>query len=506
MHQPTISLPPYPSATGQPQSQPLLSISIGTGPFDLETLFVSLHSSPVTTALQFPRRRSTLLSSCSPLPRRSPSRLFSLPLLACASDSPVHSSSSDDFAAFLYAELNSNSSASSPDEEDEDDESKDEEAEDDIELEGKRVKRCKVEMSGNIQDHVSISHETLEHRTDKSLKMDICTHPRTFERMCALCGKMLEEEPGVALGYIHKGLRFTNDEIVRLGNKDTENLLRHRKLILVLDLDHTLLNSTLLAHLTPEEEYLKSQTDSLQDVSRGDLFKLDFIHMMTKLRPFVRTFFKEASEMFEMHIYTMGHRSYALEMARLLDPNDAFPTNLYICVWPEHKDNLILMERYHFFKSSPLQFGYNCKSLLELKDDGALAYVLKALKQVHSMFFDELGGDLAGRDVRQVLKMVRKEVLKGCKIVFSRVFPATRYQAADHHLWKMAEQLGATCMTELDPSVTLVVSTDVGTEKSRWALKEKKFLVHPRWIETVNFLWHKLPEENFPVIPTKTEE
>ncbi|KAK3198210.1 hypothetical protein Dsin_021625 [Dipteronia sinensis] len=147
-------------------------------------------------------------------------------------------------------------------------------------------------------------------------------------------------------------------------------------------------------------------------------------------------------------------------------------------VWPEHKGNLILMERYHFFKSSCCQFGYNCKSLSELKNDGTLASALKALKQVHRKFFDELGGDLAGRDVRQVLKVVRKEVLKGCKIVCSRVFPATRYQAADHHLWKMAEQLGATCMTELDPSVTHVVSTDVATEKSRWAVKESFWSIH----------------------------
>ncbi|KAK2638358.1 hypothetical protein Ddye_026153, partial [Dipteronia dyeriana] len=50
-------------------------------------------------------------------------------------------------------------------------------------------------------------------------------------------------------------------------------------------------------------------------------------------------------------------------------------------VWPEHKDNLILMERYHFFKSSCHQFGYNCKSLSKLKNDGTLASVLKALKQ-----------------------------------------------------------------------------------------------------------------------------
>lgn len=41
---------------------------------------------------------------------------------------------------------------------------------------------------------------------------------------------------------------------------------------------------------------------------------------MTKLRPFVHTFLKEASQLFEMYIYTMGERAYAYEMAKLLDP------------------------------------------------------------------------------------------------------------------------------------------------------------------------------------------
>ena len=57
------------------------------------------------------------------------------------------------------------------------------------------------------------------------------------------------------------------------------------------------------------------------DVSKGSLFMLAFMNMMTKLRPFVHTFLKEASEMFEMYIYTMGDRPYALEMAKLLDPS-----------------------------------------------------------------------------------------------------------------------------------------------------------------------------------------
>ncbi|XP_031266333.1 RNA polymerase II C-terminal domain phosphatase-like 4 isoform X2 [Pistacia vera] len=359
--------------------------------------------------------------------------------------------------------------------------------------------------------------------------------------MCILCGQRLDEESGVTFGYIHKGLRLGNDEIVRLRNTDMKYLLRHRKLYLVLDLDHTLLNSTLLAHLTPEEDYLKSQADSLQDVSKGSLFMLTFMHMMTKLRPFVRTFLKEASQMFEMYIYTMGDRPYALEMAKLLDPTREYFSARVISrddgtqrhqkgldvvlgqesavlilddtenAWAKHKDNLILMERYHFFASSCHQFGYNCKSLSELKSDesdpdGALASVLKVLKRVHNMFFDELRGDVTGKDVRQVLKTVRKQVLKDCKIVFSRVFP-TKFPAENHHLWKMAEQLGATCLTEHDSSVTHVVSTDAGTEKSRWALKENKFLVHPRWIEAANFLWQKQPEESFPVkLPNKPEE
>lgn len=290
--------------------------------------------------------------------------------------------------------------------------------------------------------------------------------------------------------------------------------------------------------MTPEEEYLKSQPDSLPDSLKGSLFRLDFMRMMTKLRPFVQTFLKEASKLFEMYIYTMGERAYALQMAKLLDPENVYFNSKVIAqgdctqrhqkgldvvlgqdsavlilddteqVWVKHKENLILMERYHYFVSSYRQFGFNCKSLSELRSDesepdGALVTVLEVLKRIHSMFFNpEHGDNLAKQDVRQVLKIIKKEVLKGCRVVFSRVFP-TKFHAESHHLWKMAEQLGATCSTEIDPSVTHVVSTDKGTDKSRWAVQENKFLVHPRWIEAANYLWKKQPEDNFPVNEVK---
>lgn len=43
--------------------------------------------------------------------------------------------------------------------------------------------------------------------------------------------------------------------------------------------------------------------------------------MWTKLRPGVREFLEEMHLLFELHIYTMGDRDYAAEMARRLDPS-----------------------------------------------------------------------------------------------------------------------------------------------------------------------------------------
>ena len=69
-------------------------------------------------------------------------------------DSPVHSSSSNGFAAYLDAELDSDSSDVSPEQE----------AEDESDSEYKRVKRQKVEEFESIEEHPgSISDGSLEH-------------------------------------------------------------------------------------------------------------------------------------------------------------------------------------------------------------------------------------------------------------------------------------------------------------------------------------------------------
>ncbi|KAI4379130.1 hypothetical protein MLD38_005465 [Melastoma candidum] len=448
--------------------------------------------------------------------------------MSLVEDSPVHSSSSDDFATILASELASDSSDSSSDGDPEDSDN----------IEGndcKRIKTCVVEEVDKSEElHSSVSFEISEQNLDISVN-EACPHPGSFEDMCIKCGERLPEESGVTFGYIHKGLRLANDEIDRLRTEDMKNLLRLKKLNLILDLDHTLLNSTPLTLLTQEEEYLKTRTDNLQNVAKGSLFVLPHMHTMTKLRPFVRTFLKEASTMFEMYIYTMGDRPYALEMAKLLDPEKEYFNARVISrddgtqrhqkgldvilgkdsavlilddtehAWTKHKDNLILMERYHYFASSCQQFGFSCKSLSQLEhdeseSDGALATAIDVLRQIHAMFFTVLAAEKepCDRDVRQVLKSVRRESLRGCRLVFSRVFP-TKFPAESHPLWRMAEQLGATCSVDVEPSVTHVVALDAGTEKSRWAAKEKKFLVNPQWIEASYYRWKRQPEEKYSV-------
>jgi hypothetical protein len=61
-------------------------------------------------------------------------------------------------------------------------------------------------------------------------------------------------------------------------------------------------------------------------------------------------------------------------------------------VWPNHRANLILMERYHFFTSSTRQFGMKSPSLAnahrdESESEGTLAMTLNTLRHVHRGFF-----------------------------------------------------------------------------------------------------------------------
>nr|GEV60525.1 RNA polymerase II C-terminal domain phosphatase-like 4 [Tanacetum cinerariifolium] len=81
---------------------------------------------------------------------------------------------------------------------------------------------------------------------EASVKKDICTHPGGFGGMCVKCREKRDNQSGVPFkkqSFSHD-VWLSDDEAARIRERDLKNLLRHKKLFLVLDLDHTLLNST----------------------------------------------------------------------------------------------------------------------------------------------------------------------------------------------------------------------------------------------------------------------
>ncbi|KAL4633801.1 hypothetical protein ACB092_04G148800 [Castanea dentata] len=307
---------------------------------------------------------------------------------------------------------------------------------------------------------------------------DPCGYPEIQDNKCTHCKKkLLDDNFGVSFSYVRKGLRFSHKEIARLCDLQSHEKLKHKKLVLVLDLDQTL------------------------------------IHKTVELRPFVRPFLKEDSTLFEFYIYTTADKAYTSEMTRLLDPENVYfgtriisrddsprsdqesldlvlvPERMVLVlddtdeVWLNHRPNLVSIERYTYFGSNTITD--------ESETEGALVKTLRVLKLVHGLFYHKkLEVGFVQRDVRVILRMLRGEVLKGCNVFISNL---------DSRVCVMAEELGAMRAMELKEPVTHVVSLVVGSEECMWAEQEKRFLVHPRWVEAAYYLFERMPEQDFPI-------
>ncbi|GMN49352.1 hypothetical protein TIFTF001_018513 [Ficus carica] len=300
--------------------------------------------------------------------------------------------------------------------------------------------------------------------------------------------------------------------------EEQKKMFDSRKLCLVLDLDHTLLNSAKFVEVDPvHDEILRKKEEQDREKSQRHLFRFPHMGMWTKLRP-------GASRLFELHLYTMGNKLYATEMAKVLDPkgtlfagrvisrgddsdpfdsDDRVPKSKdlegvlgmessvviiddSVRVWPHNKLNLIVVERYTYFPCSRRQFGLPGPSLLEIDhderpEDGTLASSLGVIERIHQNFFSHHSLDEA--DVRNILASEQRKILAGCRVVFSRVFPVSEVNPHLHPLWQTAEQFGAVCSTQIDDQVTHVVANSPGTDKVNWALSNGRFAVHPGWYD-----------------------
>jgi RNA polymerase II C-terminal domain phosphatase-like 3/4 len=328
-------------------------------------------------------------------------------------------------------------------------------------------------------------------------------------------------------------------------------LLGQGKLCLVLDLDHTLLNSATFTEVGPALDDLLSSRAAAEAgnlaTDKRLLFRMDAIRMYTKLRPGVREFLAQASQYFQLWIHTNGNRAYADSVCRLLDPDGAYFGERIIAqgadrldqmvpdqakrlmqglaereaitvivddshsVWAQHSHNLVAVERYIYFPSSRASLGLKGPSLLDAQRDehpeqGMLMVALQVLMRVHGAVMAALrappttlpSGELVFQnwDVRHALAQERQKVLAGVRLVFTRVIPLEQ-EPSSHPLWRLAESFGATCSGTLDAATTHVIAGASGTEKVLTARQMGKWVVTPAWLECSCILWKRANEDRF---------
>ncbi|CAA7025163.1 unnamed protein product [Microthlaspi erraticum] len=400
-----------------------------------------------------------------------------------------------------------------------------------------------VAVSQQVSNPPAISH-SVELKTDKVVKTD---QEKGVSVSAAPAGPTRSMNSWGDVEHLFEG--YDDTERVAIQRERTRRLeeqnkmFASKKLSLVLDLDHTLLNSAKFHEVeSAHDAILRNKEEQDREKQYRHLFRFQHMGMWTKLRPGIWNFLEKASKLYELHLYTMGNKLYATEMAKLLDPkgvlfngrviskgddgdpidgDDRVPKSKdlegvmgmessvviiddSVRVWPHNKMNLIVVERYTYFPCSRRQFGLLGPSLLEVDfderpEEGTLASTLAVIERIHKNFFSH--ASLEEADVRNILASEQRKILAGCRIVFSRIIPVGEAKPHLHPLWQTAEQFGAVCTTQVDEQVTHVVTNSLGTDKVNWALSRGRFVVHPGWVEASAYLYQRANESNFAINP-----
>ncbi|XP_050440230.1 RNA polymerase II subunit A C-terminal domain phosphatase [Adelges cooleyi] len=204
-----------------------------------------------------------------------------------------------------------------------------------------------------------------------------CNHSTVVSDLCADCGADLRTDnaskPTASVSMIHSvpDLKVSEQSALLLGKADEKRLLSDRKLVLLVDLDQTLIHTT-----------NDNIPNNIKDIHHFQLYGPNSPWYHTRLRPGTYKFLSSISELYELHICTFGARNYAHTITHILDPegklfshrvlsrDECFNPNSktgnlkglfpcgdnMVCIIDDREDvweyalNLIHVKPYHFFQ------------------------------------------------------------------------------------------------------------------------------------------------------------
>lgn len=146
-----------------------------------------------------------------------------------------------------------------------------------------------------------------------------------------------------------------------------------------------------------------------------------------------------------------------------------------------------------------------------LDNDTELELMERLLLEIYDQYYSKIPKSIPASDltespslrsnVQTILPGMKREVLRGCRIVFSSLIPINEMQR-NHWIWRVAEQFGATCCESLTDNITHVVAAKRGTDKVNRAKKMKNVnIVIPEWLYESVAQWCRLPERQYLLEP-----
>ena len=255
---------------------------------------------------------------------------------------------------------------------------------------------------------------------------EYCSHDVQFAGLCAMCGKDMTQVSWASstvdterakINMIHDQthLKVSQNVASKAEEQLQQRLLTDRKLSLVVDLDQTIIHACIEPTVGEwQKDKNNPNYDAVKDV-RSFQLKDDGPRGLAsecwyyvKLRPGLKEFLAKIAEMYELHVYTMGTRAYATNIAKLVDPDKKlfgdriisrdesgsmtakslarlFPVDTkMVCiiddradVWPNNRPNLIKVIPYDFFKG----IGDINSSFLPKREEGPKAPPKKKLEK-----------------------------------------------------------------------------------------------------------------------------
>ncbi|XP_040841094.1 RNA polymerase II subunit A C-terminal domain phosphatase isoform X3 [Ochotona curzoniae] len=154
------------------------------------------------------------------------------------------------------------------------------------------------------------------------VRLEACSHPVVMKGLCAECGQdltQLQSTNGkqqvplstatVCMVHSVPELMVSSEQAEKIAMEDQQRLHRNRKLVLMVDLDQTLIHTT--------EQHCPQMSNKgifHFQLGRGE----PMLH--TRLRPHCRDFLEKVARLYELHVFTFGSRLYAHTIAGFLDP------------------------------------------------------------------------------------------------------------------------------------------------------------------------------------------